>query len=151
MDRDYIDSVRRAYEARFSTYTGAPLLTINTNDLNYVQDAGALAFVESQIRRALGIGAYQQSLPQMDRAQSGQRSTTISKPRTAHGASDGEILSRFLQANEVMGRVGAILANSVGGHQVVRRPDLGEALAEAMDHLRSLARSADVELAGDQR
>ncbi len=65
MDRIYIESLRQAYERHFSTYTRTSLLSIDTNDLNYVRDPSALAFVEGQVRTALGIGAYQQPLPQM--------------------------------------------------------------------------------------
>jgi len=65
MDRAYIESLRRAYERYFATYTQTPLLTIDTDNLDYVRNVNDLAFVEGQVRTALGIGAYQQPLPRM--------------------------------------------------------------------------------------
>ncbi|MGD2176700.1 MAG: deoxynucleoside kinase [Anaerolineae bacterium] len=148
MDRDYINSVRQAYERCFANYTAAPLLAIDTNDLNYVDDSGALAFVESQIRKALGIGAYQQSLPQMERVGLSRPRTTQWKSRTAYETPGQEALSRFLQANEAMGRVGAVLADLVTGRSVGNRSDLRRVLSEVMDDLQSLARSTGVDLRG---
>jgi deoxyadenosine/deoxycytidine kinase len=148
MDRDYIDSVRKAYERHFANYTSAPLLTIDTNDLNYVQDAGALAFVESQIRKALGIGAYQQALPQLERVPAVGFRATLSRSESAAETPGQEALSKFLEANEAVGRVGALLANSVTGRAVAQRSDLTKALSKAMDDLQSLARSAGIDLEG---
>ena len=73
MDRAYIESLRRAYERYFSTYTQTPLLPIDTDNLDYVRDASDLAFIEGQVRTALGIGAYQQHLPRMEVATPGAR------------------------------------------------------------------------------
>ncbi|MGD2145856.1 MAG: deoxynucleoside kinase [Anaerolineae bacterium] len=141
MDRAYIDSVRQAYEEYFTDYVNAPLLPIDTNNLNYVHDPGALAFVESQVRTALGIGAYQQALPAME---------SVAAPRVtgAPAASPGareprseEALKRYLAANEAMGRVGAILADAVSRDFAARQLDLGQALSEVMQDLQSLARA----------
>ncbi len=63
MDRVYIESVRQAYERFFANYTQTPLLVLDTDELNYVRDPIVLAFVEGRVRTAIGIGAYQQSLP----------------------------------------------------------------------------------------
>jgi deoxyguanosine kinase len=150
MDRDYIDSVRQSYDRFFSSYTNAPLLTIDTNDLNYVRDSSALAFVESQIRRALGIGAYQQSLPQMEGVGWAPGATTLSRPRTTYGPPGQEALSRFLAANEAMGRAGAILADAAAGRSVEHVSQLGEALSRVMDGLQSLAHTTGVDLEGSQ-
>ncbi|MGD8997066.1 MAG: deoxynucleoside kinase [Anaerolineae bacterium] len=148
MDRDYIDSVRQAYERYFANYTNAPLLAIDTNDLNYVDDPSALAFVEGQIRKALGIGAYQQPLPQLERVGLARLGTTPSTSRTVPETPGQEALSKFLEANEAMGRVGAILADSVTGREVARPSDLRRVLSQVMDDLQSLARSTGVDLEG---
>jgi deoxyguanosine kinase len=148
MDRDYIGEVRQAYERCFANYANAPLLTLDTNDLNYVDDPSALAFVESQIRKALGIGAYQQPLPQMDRTGVTQFGMRPPSSRPRQEAPGQEALSRFLEANEAMGRVGAILAESVMGRPGAHRADLRRILSKAMDDLRSLARSTGVDLEG---
>jgi deoxyguanosine kinase len=65
MDRDYLDQVRRAYERFFAAYTAAPVLPIDTNELNYVRDPEALSYVVSHIRSALREGTYQRPLPQI--------------------------------------------------------------------------------------
>jgi len=62
MDRDYIERVRLAYQKHFAHYTRTSLLAIDTNDLDYVRDAGALAYVEGQVRTALGLGIVQSGL-----------------------------------------------------------------------------------------
>jgi deoxyguanosine kinase len=150
MDRNYIDSVRQAYERCFANYTNAPLLIIDTDDLNYVDDPSALAFVEGQIRKALGIGGYQQPFPQMERAGLAQLGTAPFTSKAKYETPGQEALSRFLEANETMGRVGAILADSVSGRPVARHSDLRRALSEVMDDLQSLARSTGVDLEGQE-
>jgi deoxyadenosine/deoxycytidine kinase len=150
MDRDYIDSVRQAYERYFANYTSAPLLAIDTNDLNYVHDSSALAFVESRIRKALGIGAYQRALPQMEQVGRARVRTTLSKAQRAHETPNQETLRRFLAANEAMGRVGAILADAVVGRSAEGLPDLRQAMSRVMDDLQSLAQSTGIDLEGSQ-
>lgn len=66
MSRDYIDRLRVAYERFFASYTDAPVLNIDTDDLNYVRDTEALAYVESRVRSALAEGDYQRPLPQLE-------------------------------------------------------------------------------------
>jgi len=66
MDRAYIESVRQAYERFFADYAQTPLLTLDTDDLNYVRDPLVLAFVEGRVRTALEIGVHQQPLPQIE-------------------------------------------------------------------------------------
>ena len=150
MDRDYIDSVRQAYERYFASYTNTPLLVIDTNDLNYVHDSSALAFVESQIRKALGIGAYQQSLPQMEGLGRGQVKRTLSSSKTAYETPAQETLGRFLEANEAMGQVGAILGDAVMGHSVADLSALRRAMSKVIHDLQSLAHSTGVDLKSSQ-
>lgn len=144
MDRDYIASVREAYERHFSNYVRAPVLTIDTNDLNYVQDASALAYVEGEVRRALGIGAYQQLLPQMEPT----TAATPQKPATEapRQALDREILNQFISANEAMARVGAVLTRTAGTPSGEETSSLRSALRNAMDQLGSLAHSTGFDL-----
>lgn len=66
MSRDYIDSVRLAYERFFAEYTESPVLAIDTNNLNVVRHPGDLAKVMGAIRSALTQGIYQQPLPQTE-------------------------------------------------------------------------------------
>jgi hypothetical protein len=146
MDRDYIADVNEAYERYFANYTRTPLLTLDTNDLNYVRDASALAFVEGKVRKALGIGAYQQTLPQMERT----AATTVERlpSEKARPELDRAVLSEFMSANEAMARVGAVLTGTVTGPSRERMSSLQAALHDALERLESLAGSAGVDLEG---
>ena len=63
MSRDYIAALRNAYEDFFTDYPGAPVLSIDTDDLNWVSDPEALAYVVGRVRAALENGFEQQRLP----------------------------------------------------------------------------------------
>nr|HID14419.1 deoxynucleoside kinase [Anaerolineae bacterium] len=144
MDRAYIESLQRAYERHFSTYTQTPLLTIDTDNLDYVRDASALAFVEGQVRTVLGIGAYQQPLPQMKPV------GPLRKPATpmerTYVTSGRDAVGEFLAASEAMGRVGAALADGAAGRSRGREAELRRALQDAMARLRRLAHTAGIDL-----
>jgi len=62
MDRDYIDSLRQVYERFFSTYDQAPVLTIDTNEINFVRNPQDLRVIVGRIRAALEKGVRQASL-----------------------------------------------------------------------------------------
>jgi deoxyguanosine kinase len=66
MSRDYIADLRRAYEQFFADYQDAPVLTIDTDDLNWVSDPKALAHVVGQVRNALEDGFEQPKLPMFE-------------------------------------------------------------------------------------
>lgn len=64
MERGYIDDLNRAYEAFFAKpYNHAPVLKIDTDDLNIVQNAEHLKRIENRLRETLGLHPYQPSLP----------------------------------------------------------------------------------------
>jgi len=63
---DYLDRLRIAYERFFAEYTAAPVLTIDTNNLNIVQDLEARAYVIGQVREALSRGIFQPPLPELE-------------------------------------------------------------------------------------
>ncbi len=62
MERAYIADLAGAYERFFTRYQDAPVLHVDTRELNYVSDAAALANVAGQVRAALNLGAYQPPL-----------------------------------------------------------------------------------------
>ncbi len=66
MERAYIEDLGNAYGEFFATYTAAPTLTINVEPLDFVTNPADLQAVAERIRAALGLGAYQAPLPQMD-------------------------------------------------------------------------------------
>ena len=64
MERGYIDELNRAYDEFFVTpYDHTPVLTIDTNNINIVQNPEHLKQVEHKIRETLGITPFQPSLP----------------------------------------------------------------------------------------
>jgi len=64
MEQDYIDQLNHAYEAFFGDdHKGSPVLTIDTNKLNYVANPDDLQWVENRIRQTLKLPPYQKPLP----------------------------------------------------------------------------------------
>lgn len=64
MERAYIDELNLAYENFFSKpYDHTPVLKIDTNDLNIVQNAEHIKLIENRIRETLGLAPYQPALP----------------------------------------------------------------------------------------
>lgn len=64
MERDYIDRLNHAYEDFFSKpKDNAPVLIIDTNPLNIIQNPEHLKLIENRIREKLDISPFQPSLP----------------------------------------------------------------------------------------
>ena len=143
MERDYIAAVSDAYVRYFADYTDTPVLTLDTNDLNYVQDASALALVETKVREALGVGSYQQTLPQMERAAAATVRTAAPEgaPRSRR-----DLLDEFLDANEAVARVGALLGRTGSRPSQDQLSSLQTALRDALERLASLADAAELDL-----
>lgn len=64
MERSYINDLNIAYDEFFSKpLDHTPILTIDTNDLNIVQNPEHLKLIENRIRQSLSLPPYQQALP----------------------------------------------------------------------------------------
>lgn len=64
MERSYIHELNMAYEEFFSKpFDHTPILKIDTNDLNIIQNAEHVKFIENRIRETLGLAPYQPALP----------------------------------------------------------------------------------------
>jgi deoxyguanosine kinase len=64
MERSYINDLNLAYEEFFSKpFDHTSVLTIDTNDLNFVQNPEHLKLMENRIRQSLSLPPYQQALP----------------------------------------------------------------------------------------
>jgi deoxyguanosine kinase len=64
MERAYIEELGKAYDEFFtSPYDHTPVLVIDTDNINIVQDPSDLKQVENKIREALGISPFQPGLP----------------------------------------------------------------------------------------
>ncbi len=62
MDRDYITSLAGAYDRYFAAYHVAPVLTLETDGLDYVHDTRVLEQVARHIRDKLSEAVYQGKL-----------------------------------------------------------------------------------------
>ncbi|MGE5139607.1 MAG: deoxynucleoside kinase [Rudaea sp.] len=62
MDRLYIEELSGAYDKYFSNFRAAPVLTIETDDLDYIHSAAALNHVADQVRGRLEESVYQAKL-----------------------------------------------------------------------------------------
>lgn len=64
MERGYIDELNHAYDDFFSKpYDHAPVLKIDTDDLNIIQNLEHIKLIENRIRETLGLTPFQPSLP----------------------------------------------------------------------------------------
>lgn len=72
MARDYIDSLRRAYDAFFAEYDAGPVLVLDANALDFVASEDDLADVQTRILAALGRAPRQESLPGFNGELSGE-------------------------------------------------------------------------------
>jgi deoxyguanosine kinase len=63
MERDYIDRLNHAYEEFFAEpYDSTPVLSIDSNPLDFVQNPEHLSLIENRIRETLHLNPYQPSL-----------------------------------------------------------------------------------------
>jgi deoxyadenosine/deoxycytidine kinase len=154
MDRGYIESLRLAYEGFFAAYSQAPVLAMDTNNLNFVQDPQALASIRERILAALGTGTYQQSLPQFattmseaERAalvESSRRLGDLQRWQQASDSARGkqaDLLQDFLELTQSIGGLSAVLAESS-----TSRTSLRWVLAACLSRLMQLANAAGVDL-----
>lgn len=64
MEHSYIDQLNHAYDDFFSKpYDSTPVLTIDTDPLNIVQNTEHLKLIENRIRETLNLSPFQPSLP----------------------------------------------------------------------------------------
>jgi deoxyguanosine kinase len=64
MERSYIEELNQAYEKFFAKpFDHAPVLTLETDHLNIIQNPGHLKLIENRIRQSLGLPPFQQTLP----------------------------------------------------------------------------------------
>jgi len=156
MDRGYIESLRLAYEGFFAAYSQAPVLAIDTNNLNFVQDPAALASVRQRILAALGEGTYQQSLPQfaptldeaeraaLREAEGSRRLGDLQRWQHVSDKARGkpaDLLSDFLELTQCLGALSAALSESDSSSVSLRW-----SLAACLSRLMQLANAAGVDL-----
>ncbi len=134
MDRNYIDSLRLAYEGFFTAYTASTVLVIDTNNLNIVADPQAYAGVRERIRSALS-GTFQQALLQVPATPS-----TPKAPELVPVTRETRSLHDFAALTQSVGNLGAILADGAD------RTAVRDALAVCLRRLTHIAETAGVKL-----
>lgn len=176
MDRDYIEALRQAYEAYMRDYHKAPVLTIDTNTLDFVRSADDREHVIGLVRAALNEGAIQQALPELQREApaSGLRILQGGRRRLGdfqrfHRALDREkgfgsdLSLNFVGLTEEVGEVGReikqilrqaeITAEAIGNREEAleralgaRRSILAAEMADVLAYLLKLANYAGIDL-----
>jgi deoxyguanosine kinase len=63
MEVNYIATLNETYETHFANYSTGNVLTINTNQLDFVRNKEDLDWVEQRIRQALKMAPFQENLP----------------------------------------------------------------------------------------
>lgn len=63
MEVEYIDTLNKTYDRHFKNYPTQNVLSVNTDDLDYVRHPEDLKIVEKRIRQALKMATFQESLP----------------------------------------------------------------------------------------
>ncbi|HET7376382.1 MAG TPA: hypothetical protein VFK30_06725, partial [Anaerolineae bacterium] len=141
MDRNYIDSLRLAYEGFFTAYTQSPVLVIDTNRLNIIGDDEAYLNVRERIRSALGAGTFQQTLPQMNVSQEAGLPHNLTE--LARPAPSPSPLHEFAALTQSIGMLGAILTD--GADSIA----LQESLQTIMRRVKQMANAAGVKITPD--
>jgi deoxyguanosine kinase len=176
MSRDYIHRLSAAYEHFFARYTDAPVLPIDTGDLNYVRDAEALAHVVGRVRSALAEGDYQHPLPQLETVADADETLRVAEARRRlpdfqrwHRTLDADkgfladLYFNYIALTEEMGELGRALKEAwraqetlyaqVGNRREAqdralqeRLPAIREELADLLAYVLKLSNYAGVDL-----
>ncbi len=173
MERDYIDALRQAYDHFFADYTATPLLVLDTDGLDIVQDPEARATVVMRIKNALKSGSYQLPLLDVDRvsveaasSDSGLRLQDFQRSQRALSPKEGliaDLFFNYIGLTEEVGSLGhalrqawrqqdqliAQLGNRQEAHDQalnIVQANLEEALADTLAHLLRIANNAGIDL-----
>jgi deoxyguanosine kinase len=163
MDRAYIDELRRAYERFFADFHASPLLSLDTNQINFVQNPDDLTHIIGRVRSALGLLPRQPALlpvaptlSEVDRAVFTEGHRRLGDFQRWHRALDEEkgflkdIFFNFICLTEEIGELGAALAQSwradARGEEYDARAALQEELADCLAYLLKLANDAGFDL-----
>lgn len=144
MERSYIENLRLAYEGFVVAYSECPVLAIDTEDLNIVQDLQALASVRERIRAALQDGTFQQTLPQMAVTLGEREHATLSdlQPLTERidETHTRDMLDQFLALMQTVGDLSSAVSNADD------QETLTDVLYACQDRLARLAHTVGVDL-----
>jgi deoxyadenosine/deoxycytidine kinase len=174
MSREYIEALRVAYESFFAGYHTAPVLVIDTDELDLVRDAEARAQVVGKVRHALSGAGQQLPLPDLGSPLAdatsphdiGRRLLDFQRFHRTLDQMNGapsDVFFDYLALSQGVGRLGEALKqvwirqeemlSRVGNRQEARdlaiethAASLQETLADALDLLLKMANDAGVDL-----
>lgn len=118
MSRAYIGDLSAAYEEFFAGFTAAPVLALDTDEMDIVRDDLARAEVVGRIKSALRANGHQLPLPEIEPvgpmrgAVAGRRLADLQRSlRPAPGrVAPHQLYRHYLRLAEEIGALGAILA-----------------------------------------
>jgi deoxyguanosine kinase len=142
MEAAYIDSLRAAYDHFFGAYEAAPVLMIDTNDVDFVRNPDDYESILNRIRGALGEGPRQPALPGLGQAQPPAPAvlTTEHRPPSDAGQPPDPYLNFVLLQAEI-GKLAGSLAQREPSPEATR-----EALAGVLASVFRLANDAGIDL-----
>jgi deoxyadenosine/deoxycytidine kinase/NTP pyrophosphatase (non-canonical NTP hydrolase) len=173
MDAGYIERLRLAYEQFFLDYKASPVLSIDTNDIDFVNSETDRQNVISQIRGELGIGPHQEALPGLgdDVKAPVARTTSVSEEAaleledTARRLGDFQrfhnefdrmkgfntnLLFNFLLLQEEIGELATVITRNWKQSEANRLPEntdeLGDELADILAYVLKIANYTGVDL-----
>ncbi len=173
MERDYIDALRQAYDHFFADYAAAPLLVIDTDGIDIVQDPGARTVVIMRIKSALQSGSYQLPLLDVDREAGAatapdnglrlQDFQRFQRAQSHRGGLVADLFFNYICLTEKVGSLGYALRQAwqqqdqllaqLGNRQEAYdqalstvQTNLEETLADTLAHLLQIANNAAIDL-----
>ncbi len=173
MERGYIEALQTAYDRFFAEYGDAPVLTLDTDGVDIVNDLDARTAVVSRVRAAMTGDSIQLPLLEPVTAQEVQ-TTTLSRRRLAdfqrfHRALDrdkgfiADLFFNYICLTEEIGEIGRLIKQTwrrqdsllpeTGNRQEAMdralegaKGDLQEELADALAFLLKIANDAGIDL-----
>jgi deoxyguanosine kinase len=173
MDRDYIDTLRQAYEQFFSTSHEPPVVAIDTNGMNFVTNPADFQAIVGQVRTLLREGSFQHPLPQLEAEgpteQLMARGRPLGEYQEFHHELDREkrfntdLYYNYLKLGEEIGELGSELAKLWLAEETLRhqgkaeyqareaalkdqKQDLESELADCLAYILKMANYAEIDL-----
>jgi len=111
MERGYIEALRRGYEQLFAAYDGAPVLVIETDEIDFVRHPHDLDDVARRIQAALD-GVRQPPLPDLDLTAARHLAWQLpdAAPLKPSSEANWQALGDFIALVEAVGEIGSALA-----------------------------------------
>ncbi len=176
MERDYIDSLRRAYDGFFAGYEAGPALVLDANSVDFVANPEDRAEVITRLLAALGRAPRQESLPGFNGELAAEAEATPTAPEPpapppdlAGGARrlrdyqefhhwldtvkdfSPDVLLNFVKLQEEIGELARLVALIGGAKSDQAAPpppleDIGQEMADVLAYLLKLANYLGVDL-----